>query len=59
VVVAIDKELQVLHERVNASGEASGSASEPLEIMAQICVHCFHRIGLLLVGAHFIGSAIV
>jgi predicted membrane protein len=59
VVVTVDEELKVLGQGLDSSGETSGSACQPFQVMTEVCIHCFHRIGFLFVGAHFIRSAIV
>ena len=59
VVVTINEELNVSGERLHASREAPGFASQTFQIMTQISIDGFHGIGFLFVGAHFIGSPIV
>ena len=59
MVVTIDKELNVFRQGLQASGKAPRFASQPFEVMTKVSVDCFDRIGLLFVGAHFVGSTIV
>ena len=59
MVVTINKETNISGERLHSSWEASGSASQPFQIMAQIGIDCFHRICLFLVSSHFIGCTII
>lgn len=59
VVVAINKELQVLDQGLQSSSETTRLASQSFEIMPEIRVDGFDGIGLLFVSTHFVGSAIV
>ena len=59
MVVTIDKELQVSDQSVHLSGKAPGLASQAFQVMPQIGIHRFHRIGFLFVRSHFIGSTII
>ena len=59
VVVTIDKELDVFHQSLDTSREATRLPCQPFEIMPQVGIDRFHGIGFLLVGAHFVGSTIV
>ena len=59
VVIAVSEELDVFCQGLQSARETTGLASQALEVMAQICVHGFDRIGLLFVGSHFVGSTII
>ena len=59
LVVTIDKQTKIFVKSLQASGKAPGSTSQTFQIMAQVSVHCFHRISFLLVSAHLIRRTIV
>jgi len=59
VIVTIDEKLNVLGQALHSSGETSGFACQALEVMTEIGIDRLDRIGLLFVGAHLLGSAIV
>ena len=59
LVVAVHKQADVFVERIQSSGKAPGFTGQSFQIMTQIGVHRFHRIGFFLVGAHLIRRTIV
>ena len=59
VVVTVDEELKVLCQGLDSSGETAGFACQPFQVMTEVCIHCFHRIGLLFISTHLVGSPIV
>lgn len=59
MVVTVNEELHVSRQGVQASRKASRLTREPFQVMPQIGIDGFDRVGFLLVGSHFIGSAIL
>ena len=59
LVVTIHKEFQVTHERSHPPRETSRLASQAFQVMTQISIDRFHRIGFQFVRSHFIWCAIV
>ncbi len=59
VVIAINEEPQILDQGLHASGKATRFSSQAFQIVPQVRIDCFHRIGLLLVGTEFVRCSIV
>ena len=51
VVVAIDEQTQVFDQGMEPSGKATRFSGEAFEVMAQVGIHRFHGVSLLLVWA--------
>lgn len=59
LVVTISEKLQVLEQGLQMARKTTGFSCQSLQIMSQVCVDCFHRIGFLFVRAHFVGCSII
>jgi hypothetical protein len=59
VVITVDEQLKIFRQGLHSSGEASRFASQTFQVMTEIGIDCFHGIGLLFIGPHFIGSPII
>ena len=45
LVVAVDEELEVLHQRLHTTSETARFASQAFEVMAQVCIHRLYGVG--------------
>ena len=59
MVVTIHEELNILGQCLHSSGKTSRLACQSFQVMPQISIDRFHRVGFLFVCPHFIGSTIV
>ena len=59
MVVTVDEQLKVFRQGLHSSGETSRFASQSFQVVAEIGIDCFHGIGLLFIGPHFIRSPIL
>jgi hypothetical protein len=59
LVVTKHKEFQVADERSHPARETARLASQAFQVMTQISIDCFDRIGFQFVRSHFIRCAIV
>lgn len=59
LVITIDKQAKISVESHQLSWKAPGLASQAFQIMTQVSIDSFHRIGFLFVRAHLIRCTIV